>query len=470
MNTRYDMPENYYVAGGGDTSVTLLALVLLLLAIVLVFSLRRKYMIIPLLVGGLLVPFEAVVVIAGFHFPALRLLLSAAWLRILLRRDVRVPRLNSIDKAFLVWALGSALFFCVLWGTVSSVTNRFGFLWTTLGSYFLVRSLIRQKVAVVRAVRVLAITMAIIAPALLFEHLTQRNLFAIVGSPEISAVRDGAIRAEGPFRHPIIAGTISAMLLPLYVGLWPQAKQYRKVLVLGMAASVVMAISSASSTPLMTCAAGTLGLLMWRYRRWLRVALWGLAGTVLGLHLVMKAPVWMLIARTGGAIGGSGYHRAMLIDNFIRHFGEWCLIGTRTNADWGFDMWDVDNAFVGAGVSGGVITFIAFIALFVCAYRQVGRSRLLARKSGNDQFLIWAMGASLFANTVGFFGIVYFDQSVLVWYSLLAMVSATPAFAAICKETASENKASAATTGGTSAELSLPVSSFDANPIANFTK
>jgi hypothetical protein len=468
MNTRYDMPENYYVNGGGDTSVTILALVLLLLAMVLVFGLRRKYMIIPLLVGGLLVPFGAVVVIAGFHFPALRLLLSAAWLRILLRRDIRVPRLNSIDKAFLVWALGGALFFCILWGTVSAVTNRFGFLWTTLGSYFLVRALIREKSDVVRAVQVLAITMAIIAPALLFEHFTQRNLFAIVGSPQISAIRDGAVRAEGPFRHPIIAGTISAMLLPLYVGLWPQAKQYRKVLVVGMLASVMMAISSASSTPLMTCAAGALGLLMWRYRGWLRVARWGLAGTVLGLHLVMKAPVWMLIARTGGAIGGSGYHRAMLIDNFIRHFGEWWLIGTRTNADWGFDMWDVDNAFVGAGVGGGVITFIAFIALFVYAFKQVGRSRFLARDSGKDQFLIWAMGTSLFANAVGFFGIVYFDQSVLVWYSLLAMISATPAFVAICKETARENEAAA--TRGTLADRSLPVSSFDADPVANFTK
>jgi hypothetical protein len=470
MNTRYDMPENYYVAGGGDTSVTLLALVLLLLAMVLVFSLRHKYVIIPLLVGGLLVPFEAVVVIGGFHFPALRLLLSAAWLRILLRRDIRVPRLNSIDKAFLVWALGGAFLFCILWGTVSAVTNRFGFLWTTLGSYFLVRSLIREKADVVRAVRVLAITMAIIAPALLFEHFTQRNLFVIVGSPAISAIRDGAIRAQGPFRHPIIAGTISAMLLPLYVGLWPQAKQYRKVLALGMLASVVMAISSASSTPLMTCAAGTLGLLMWHYRGWLRVARWGLAGTVVGLHLVMKAPVWMLIARTGGAIGGSGYHRAMLIDNFIHHFGDWCLIGTRTNADWGFDMWDVDNAFVASGVGGGVITFVAFIALFVYAFKQVGRSRLRARNSGKEQFLIWAMGASLFANAVGFFGIVYFDQSVLVWYSLLAMISATPTFVLTWKQTAPENEATAAATRGILDDRSLPVPSFDTDPVVNFIK
>jgi hypothetical protein len=100
-------------------------------------------------------------------------------------------------------------------------------------------------------------------------------------------------------------------------------------------------------------------------------------------------------------------------------------------------MWDVDNAFVAAGVGGGLITFIAFIAVLVYAYKRIGRSRILMRKSRQhrDERLVWALGACLFANTVGFFGIVYFDQSILIWYSLLAMVSATATFVAREKET-----------------------------------
>jgi hypothetical protein len=459
MNNQYsyDMPSNYYFGGGGDTSVTLLALIVLLVAMGLLIGVRRRYVIVVLLVAGLLLPVETNIVIAGLHFQALRVLLGTAWLRLGLRRELRLPSMNSIDKAFLVWALANATFFSILWGTLSALTNRLGFLWTTLGSYFLVRLLIRNKADVVRVIRVLAITITIIAPALLIEHSTQRNLFEILGAPALSAIREGSIRAEGPFRHPIIAGTIGATMLPLFVGLWWQGKQHRAVLAMGMAASIGMVVASASSTPLMTCAAGIGGLLLWRFRAQLRILRWGAALGLVGLHLVMKAPVWMLIARAGGAIGGSGYHRAMLIDNFIRHFGEWWLLGTQNNAYWGYDMWDVDNAFVAAGVSGGLIAFLAFIAVFFYAYRRVGKSRRLLRRSRKDERLIWALGASLFANTVGFFGIIYFDQSILVWYSLLAMISATPAFLAEVKETPSDpESASAAEVRETQTPLAAP--------------
>jgi hypothetical protein len=34
------------------------------------------------------------------------------------------------------------------------------------------------------------------------------------------------------------------------------------------------------------------------------------------------------------------------------------------------------------------------------------------------------LGASLFANVVAFFGISYFDQTIVAWYALLAMIYA----------------------------------------------
>jgi hypothetical protein len=56
----------------------------------------------------------------------------------------------------------------------------------------------------------------------------------------------------------------------------------------------------------------------------------------------------------------------------------------------------------------------------------------MVEKSGSrrDAFLVWAIGCCLFANTVAFFGIGYFDQSILAWYGLLAMISATATFGA----------------------------------------
>src|SRR5580692_7092058 len=104
MNTRYDMPENYYFGGGGDSFITPLSLVGLLLAICLTLWLPRRYVLAPVLAAGLLLPFGITIVVAGLHFQALRLLLAAAWLRFAVRRDLKFPRMNVVDKVFLLWA------------------------------------------------------------------------------------------------------------------------------------------------------------------------------------------------------------------------------------------------------------------------------------------------------------------------------------------------------------------------------
>lgn len=429
MNPTYDMPQNYYYGGGSqDSFVTPLAGVMLCIAILLIFCLRRKLVVVPFLIAGVLLPFDVTIVVSGFHFQALRILLLAGWLRILVRRDIPIPRMNLVDSAVLFWTICNLTFFILLTPIMSAVNNRLGFLLTNLGTYFLVRALIRNKDDVVRTIRVLAILIAIIAPLMLIERFTQRNPFMVVGAQAISAVRDGKIRAQGPFAVSIIAGTIGGMLLPLFVGLWWQGKSNRALLGLGVASSIGMVVASSSSTPLMTTAAGVFALALWFFRAHLRSLRWTLILSMTGLQLVMKAPIWFLISHAGGILGGSGYHRAMLIDTFVRHFGDWWLIGTRNNAMWGYDMWDVDNAYVAAGLGGGLLTFIAFIAILVYAYKIVGKSRKLGGLPRNDQRLVWAIGASLFANTVGFFGIFYFDQGILLWYALLAMVSATAAF------------------------------------------
>jgi hypothetical protein len=429
MNTRYDMPDNYYFGGGGDTFITPLALAGLLIAIFLILWLPRRHVVAALLGAGILLPSGIEVVLGGLHFPALRLLLSAGALRYLLRRDLKLPPLTVFDKLFLAWACSNAVTFCILWGNFSAVTNRFGFLWSTLGSYLLLRALIRDKSDVIFAIKSLAAVVIVVAPAMAMEHVTRHNLFSILGALELSDVRYNSVRARGPFGHAIIAGTIGAMLMPLFVGLWWQGKRDRLLAGLGILASLTIAIACASSTPIMTIGAGVLGLLLWPMRRNLRVFRWTAVIAIVLLHIVMKAPVWFLVARVGGSLGGSGYHRAMLIDNFIHHFGEWFLVGTQNNAAWGYDMWDVDNAYVAAGIGGGFLTFSLFLAVMVHAFKRVGRSRKLVQKSRTDERLIWALGVSLFANSVGFFGIIYFDQSILAFYCVLAAIAATAAFA-----------------------------------------
>ena len=35
-----------------------------------------------------------------------------------------------------------------------------------------------------------------------------------------------------------------------------------------------------------------------------------------------------------------------LIHEAVNHWSEWVLLGTRSTADWGKNMWDITNAYV----------------------------------------------------------------------------------------------------------------------------
>lgn len=424
-----DLPTNYYFGGGDDaTAATPLAVLVLLSAIILILALPRKYAYVPFLVAALLLPLHVVLLIGSLHFNATRILVIAGWLRLLVRR-VRFPgRLQLIDKIILCSALCSAVMYSLLWQDFGAVVNRLGLLVTTMGTYFLMRFLVRDQQDVVRVMKTLAVVIIVVAPFMMYEHSSAYNAFWLVGAPEITNIRDGQIRAQGPFGHAIVAGTVGAMLLPLFVGLFFHQPRTRLLAAAAVISSTVMVLTSRSSTPVLTYAAAVLALAMWPARKSMRRVRWGVAIFLLLVQLSMKSPVWFVMTRASGEMGGSGWHRSMLVDNFVRHFSDWWLIGTRANPDWGWSMWDVDNAYVGAGLSGGLLSFILFIAVLVCAYKIIGRARKLAEKQPRELRLIWVLGAALFANTVAFFGIVYFDQSVVAWYTLLTMVAVVPTF------------------------------------------
>jgi hypothetical protein len=142
-----------------------------------------------------------------------------------------------------------------------------------------------------------------------------------------------------------------------------------------------------------------------------------------GLHLVMKAPVWHLISRIDVAGGSSSYHRYQLVDACIRHFSDWWLIGVKSTAEWGWDMWDTANQYVSTADGSGLIPFLLLIATIVYGFKYLGRARTQLANDKRSALFVWAMGSALFANVVAFFGISYFDQTIVVWYGLLAAIS-----------------------------------------------
>jgi hypothetical protein len=151
---------------------------------------------------------------------------------------------------------------------------------------------------------------------------------------------------------------------------------------------------------------------------------WGIVGFLVAAQMVMKAPVWFLIAHMDVVGASSGYHRAELVDVFIKHFFDWWLVGTKDSGTWGWEMFDTSNQYVSRGESGGILGLVFFIAIISRAFARIG----IARKDAVDrraQWRLWCLGAALFAHVVGFFGISYWDQTEIAWYAVLAVISAS---------------------------------------------
>jgi hypothetical protein len=296
--------------------------------------------------------------------------------------------------------------------------------------YFLMRFYIREREDLERVTLALVWIFGLVGLGMIAEQIKGQNVFSVIGGvPLVSVIRDGKIRAQGFFVHPLTAGAIGATFLPFAFGLWWIERRHKWMAWVGVLAAVAIGVTSRSSTALLTLAAGVVGIALWRFKGHLRTIRRSIVVILIILHLVMKAPVWALIARIDLTGSSSGYHRYILVDQFIRHFSEWWLVGTRTTAGWGWDMWDTINSYVAAGTSGGLINFILFVALFVVSFKQLGRRRnqvidedpVLART-------LWILGCVLFAHAVAFFGIAYFDQSQFIWYAGLAMMSSALAF------------------------------------------
>jgi hypothetical protein len=425
--------------GGGESGTMLhpVVLVAMLLTIVLMAALPRKYVVAPFLFTVMLTPIGQNLYVFGSHVFVVRILILVGWIRIAWTSlshptDLVPGGVKFIDKAFILWAVCRALAIMLFYQVSGAVINQGGFLWDALGGYFLLRYLIRDKEDILRTIKTFAVIAAVLAICMANEKLRGQNVFGFLGGGAIQIaplVRDGAIRAQGAFEHPILAGTFGATLTPLFFLLWKEGK-VRALAILGMVASLVIMLAAAASTAFSAYLAGIVALCFWPIRRRMRFVRCAIVIVLVSLHLVMKAPVWMLIARIDLVAGNSGYHRAELIDQCIRHFSDWWLIGTDNNWNWGLEMGDVGNQFVGEAVSGGLATLVCFIAMISWSFGSIGTARRSVRGKRKPEWFVWSIGAALFAHVVAYFGISYFDQMRFAWYALLAIIPVATAAAA----------------------------------------
>jgi hypothetical protein len=396
--------------------MTIPTLILLLVALVAVFVLPRRWVLVPFLVLACFVPKTQAIDIGPATMTPLRILTLAASVRALGSLAWRGIEVRLPDYFVLAWALLHVATVAFHRDPAGQVVTRLGGAFDGLGLYFVVRWFCRSPYDIRVLCGALCVLILPVASGMTYEAKTGRNPMVVFGASAVPNVRDGKIRAQGAFRHAILAGTAGALSLPLVLVLWPT----RRVLtVTGSLACVGIVVASRSSGPVMTLVAVVLALCLWPARRYVRILLWGAVAMYLGLLVVMKRPPYYLIAMIDFTGSSTGWYRARLIQSSLEHLNEWWLFGTDVTRHWmahglNSEESDIVNQYIALGVNGGVLLLGSFLGLLMVSFRA------LAQAPSAQQVLAWSVGAELFGIVVTGVSVAFFDQSILWLYMPLA--------------------------------------------------
>jgi hypothetical protein len=406
------------------------ALVFFLICAAALLMVPRRLAPVPLLVGCCYMTMGQGIELGAFHLPIYRMLLSVGLIRMVVKGETIDDFGNTADRLALflmAWIMLASFFHDGVLGSgpvfASGVVFNFALV------YFLFRSWCRDVPEVVGVIVIIAFMLAPIALEMLLEKIAKVNHFAVFGGvPREVMLREGKYRAQGPFLHPILAGTVGAVCIPLFMGIW---RKNRIASITGLASGLCMAISSASSGPLMSMIVSIFAVIMWKYRHLARHARWSAVALYFAFQIYSGQPGYYLLSRIDLTGGSTGWHRARLIESAVLFIDEWWLFGTDVTRHWmptgvSFSPYhtDITNYYLAFGVVAGLPALLAVVGIIVFCFRWVGEtSRMLNEAEDQDAFVVWCLGAGLFAHAATSISVSYFDQSLVFIWMNVAIIS-----------------------------------------------
>jgi len=136
-----------------QTTVNPVGLFILLVLGLFTLGLPRRWALLPMLVMACFVSSAQRIVVAGFDFDFLRILVLFGAFRVVIKNEYLSFQWRPLDTAVLLWGLSSALFYTLRLASVSAFVNRLGFCFDAIGMYLLFRCLIRNWQEVDRMVK-----------------------------------------------------------------------------------------------------------------------------------------------------------------------------------------------------------------------------------------------------------------------------------------------------------------------------
>lgn len=363
------------------------------------------------------------------EFTPIRLVILAGLVRAAAAGELRWSFQDRLDRLVGLFALIAILSSLGHKGdsyVPSPFIERVGLVLNVVGSYLYGRAYLSGSDLATRFAVCLAVIVIPFSALMAIEQTTGKNAYYSMGArSEFAGVRNDRFRAKGPFGHAILAGTAAAAAMPFMVLL---LRRGRKGLgTVGLGASVLGTLASASSGPIAALAAACGLLVFWRWRYLLNHVKICAGLILIVLNFTMSRPIWYLIARIDFVGGSTGWHRSVLIDTAMKRLDEWWLAGTdytrhwmHSGVTWNPNHTDITNYYLQMGVWGGLPLMLAFIGILVFALLNIERVLPLLRAVGDEkEFDAWCVWTSILTHSVSFISIAYFDQSFGCFFLLL---------------------------------------------------
>jgi hypothetical protein len=407
-----------------------IGLIVLIICCISVIFLPKRFANISIIIPVFLLTRGQGLEIFDFKFTVLRIVIAIGFIRCILKGErVKGKELNSLDWSVVIFAL---------WGTLSSFFHkdvnaafifRSGLAYDIIGVYFLSRIFITDENDLIWTWKVCILALIPAACGMIIEKFTRENLFSLMGGIAlVPVIRENGIRAQGPFAHAILAGSVGGVYLINAIFLM---KSNKLTGLLGAITCLTIVIASGSSGPILTLISGIIAISLFNHRQYLSGIRYAAILLYILLDVYMKDPAYFLVARIDLAGGSTGWHRAFLIHQAFNYIDEWWIAGTDytrhwmpTGVSWSTEQSDITNHFLRMGVIGGIPLMILLIINLGIAFSYVGNAvKAKMELNNNNRLIRWILGATLFGHTITFLSVSYFDQSYALLYFNFAAIS-----------------------------------------------
>lgn len=365
----------------------------------------------------------------GFNLPVFRILLLIGVIRLVLEGKGIQGGINTIDKVIIGW--GAWTFFASLfheWTPGSGPKYAAGYIFNVLAFYFMLRSFCRSPDDLHELFGMLCWILVPVAVLMVIEQVAHRNYFSVFGGVDpVPDFRNGRYRAQGPFNHAILAGTVGAGCVPLVLATWSRHKLRS---IVGLVSCLLMVVASASSGPIMSLIFAGGAVVLFKFKVMVRILVRAAIPVYVILAILMERPPYYLISKIDLTGASTGWHRSFLIEQTITHIDEWWLFGTDRTRHWMPSQGrisefhtDITNQYIAYGVNAGLLSMALVIIAIWLAFRVVGNTTRDDNVDQNTKFLFWCVGASLFAYCVSGISVAFFGQTLFFFWLPIACLA-----------------------------------------------